>query len=231
MQIDGQSEQLILSVRDTGIGMDEGDSKHIFEQFRQVDEFYSRAYGGMGIGLSIVLKYVSLMNGQIRLNSTPGKGSLFQIMLPVRLSEPKLEEGHKRSLAENVSFLDGLTILVVDDNPLIHEIFKVYFQDLNVKLRRAMNGLEAVAQVESEKPDLILMDLIMPKMDGFEATLMIKTQHPRLPVLALTAHSFPRERHQAYKAGCDEIITKPIRKDILFLILKRHLAVAEGASK
>lgn len=231
MQIDGQSEQLILSVRDTGIGMDDVDSKHIFDQFRQIDEFYSRAYGGMGIGLSIVLKYVSLMNGQIRLNSTPGKGSLFQIMLPVRLSEPKLEEGHKRSLAENVSFLDGLTILVVDDNPLIHEIFKVYFQDLNVKLRRAMNGLEAVAQVESEKPDLILMDLIMPKMDGFEATLTIKTQHPRLPVLALTAHSFPRERHQAYKAGCDEIITKPIRKDILFLILKRHLAVADGASK
>ena len=225
MQIDGQSERLILSVRDTGIGMEEENSKHIFEQFRQIDEFYSRAYGGMGIGLSIVQKYVSLMNGQIRLNSAPGKGSLFQIMLPVKHSEPKLEEEHERSLVENISFLDGRTILAVDDNPLIHEILKIHFQDIHVNLLHAMNGLEAVAHVQSEKPDIILMDLIMPEMDGFEATLAIKTQYPAIPVLALTAHSFPRERHQAYKAGCDEIITKPIRKGILFLILKRHLIV------
>jgi CheY-like chemotaxis protein len=125
----------------------------------------------------------------------------------------------------NFSFIEGCTILVVDDNPLIHEILKIYFKEINVNLRHALNGREAVAQVQSEKPDIIFMDLVMPEMDGFEATLMIKTQYPTLPILALTAHSFPRERHQAYKAGCDEIITKPIRKDILFLILKRHLAV------
>jgi PAS domain S-box-containing protein len=83
MQIDRKSKTLILSVRDTGIGMDEVDSTHIFEQFRQIDEFYARAYGGMGIGLSIVRKYVALMKGQISLNSAPGKGSLFQITLPV----------------------------------------------------------------------------------------------------------------------------------------------------
>ena len=157
------------------------------------------------------------------MNSAPGKGSLFQVMLPVKLSEPKLEEEHNCLLIENISFLDGRTILAVDDNLLIHEILKIHFQDIHVNLRHAMNGLEAAAQVQSEKPDIVLMDLIMPEMDGFEATLAIKTQYPAIPVLALTAHSFPRERYKAYKTGCDEIITKPIRKDILFLILKRHL--------
>lgn len=231
MQIDKTAEHLILSVRDTGIGMGEKDSKHIFEQFRQIDEFYSRAYGGMGIGLSIVRKYVALMKGQIRLDSTPGEGSLFQITLPVKFPTRKAAKENERSLVENFSFIEGSTILVVDDNPLIHEILKIYFQGIQVKLRHAANGLEAVAQVQAEKPDIILMDLIMPEMDGFEATIAIKTQHPAIPVLALTAHSFPRERHQAYKAGCDEIITKPIRKDILFLILKRHLSVVNAVSK
>tara|TARA_R110002050_G_scaffold300653_1_gene471236 strand:+ start:797 stop:3253 length:2457 start_codon:yes stop_codon:yes gene_type:complete len=231
MQIDVESASLILSVRDTGIGMDEADSKHIFEQFRQIDEFYSRAYGGMGIGLSIVRKYVALMKGQIRLDSTPGEGSLFQITLPVKFPTRKAAKENERSLVDNFSFIEGSTILVVDDNPLIHEILKIYFQGIQVKLRHAANGLETVAQVQAEKPDIILMDLIMPEMDGFEATIAIKTQHPAIPVLALTAHSFPRERHQAYKAGCDEIITKPIRKDILFLILKRHLSVVNAVSK
>ncbi|WP_430973627.1 PAS domain S-box protein [Sunxiuqinia rutila] len=228
LELDQENQLLTLSVRDTGIGIDKEHSAHIFEYFRQVDEFYKRAFEGMGIGLSIVKRYVDLMEGQIYLDSVRGKGSLFKITLPVIINQESVDN-EKLALVDDTSgFLSGKTVLLVDDNLLVHEVLKAHLQENNMKLVFACNGLEAVEKVNNEKPDVILMDLIMPEMDGFEATVQIKTRYPDIPVLALTAHSFPKERLKAYKAGCDDLLTKPIRRDILFLFLKKYLGVSLG---
>ncbi|MGQ7869356.1 PAS domain S-box protein [Sunxiuqinia sp. sy24] len=223
MLLDEEEKTLTLSVRDTGIGIDKESSAYIFDYFRQVDEFYKRTFEGMGIGLSIVKRYVDLMGGQIDLDSVRGKGSLFKITLPVDIRENDNDDFNMPLVKDVAPFMDGKTVLLVDDNLLIYEVLKLHFKGSNAKLIYACNGLEAIEKVDVEKPDAILMDLIMPEMDGFEATMRIKISYPAVPILALTAHSFPKERLKAYQSGCDDILTKPIRKDILFLFLKKHL--------
>ena len=122
-----------------------------------------------------------------------------------------------------MSVLNGKTILIVDDNLFVHEIIKVQLRKFDIKFLTAANGLEAIRIVKNQIPDFILMDLVMPVMDGFEAITYIRALHPKLPISALTAHSLPKDRQRALEVGCDEIITKPVHRDILLHILKKHL--------
>lgn len=124
---------------------------------------------------------------------------------------------------DDFSFLSGKTILVVDDNRFVHEIINLHLQLFNVNILSAESGSEAIEIVKQQTPDFIFMDLVMPGMSGFETTLYIRAMYPKIPISAITAHSLPKDRQKAFLAGCDEIITKPIYRNILLHMLKRYL--------
>lgn len=214
-----------LFVRDTGIGIEEEKIKIIFNLFRQANDSYSRPYDGLGIGLAIAKQLVNIMGGTIEVESKVGKGSIFSFTIPVNIHLKEEISSSKNSIYEDdLSVFNGRTILIVDDNPFIHEIIKVQLRKFGIKFLTASNGLEAVRIVKNQVPDFILMDLVMPVMDGFEAITYIRALHPKLPISALTAHSLPKDRQRAIEVGCNEIITKPIHRDILLHILKKHFA-------
>lgn len=214
-----------LFVRDTGIGIEEEKIKIIFNRFRQANDSTSRPYCGLGIGLAIAKQLVNIMGGTIEVESKVGKGSIFSFTIPVSI-HLKEEIGSSKNLIheDDLSVFNGKTILIVDDNLFVHEIIKIQLRKFDIKFLTASNGLEAVRIVKNQVPDFILMDLVMPVMDGFEAITYIRALHPKLPISALTAHSLPKDRQRALEVGCNEIITKPVHRDILLHILKKHFA-------
>ena len=231
-EIDKDVNTLRLFVRDTGIGIEEEKIKIIFNRFRQADDSTTRPFGGLGIGLTIAKQLVNIMGGTIDVESQVGIGSKFGFTIPVNI---RLQEGTGRDSnilihADEMSVLNGKTILIVDDNLFIHEIIKLQLRKFNIKFLLAANGLEAIRIVKNQIPDFILMDLVMPVMDGFESVTYIRALHPKIPITALTAHSLPKDRRRALEAGCDEIITKPVHRDILLHILKKHLKKKNSAN-
>ena len=224
-EIDKDVNTLMLFVRDTGIGIEEEKIKLIFNRFCQADDSNTRPFGGLGIGLTIAKQLVNIMGGAIEVESHVGKGSKFSFTIPINIH---LQEGNDHNpniliYGDEMAVLNGKTILIVDDNMFVHEIIKLQLRKFDIKLLSATNGLEAIRIVKNQTPDFILMDLIMPVMDGFEAITYIRALHPKLPISALTAHSLPKDRRRALQVGCDEIITKPVHRDILLHILKKHL--------
>lgn len=224
-EIDKDVNTLRLFVRDTGIGIEEEKIKIIFNRFRQADDSTTRPFGGLGIGLTIAKQLVNIMGGTIDVESQVGIGSKFSFTIPVNIY---LQEGndHNPNIlihGDEMSVLNGKTILIVDDNLFIHEIIKLQLRKFDIKFLSAANGLEAIRIVKNQIPDFILMDLVMPVMDGFESVTYIRALHPKIPITALTAHSLPKDRRRALEVGCDEIITKPVHRDILLHILKKHL--------
>jgi PAS domain S-box-containing protein len=223
-EINKDIKTIKLFVRDTGIGIEEEKIKIIFNRFRQANDSTTRTYGGLGIGLTIARQLVNIMGGTIDVQSQVGIGSEFSFTIPVNINlKEDIENSNNLIHEDDLSVLNGKTILIVDDNLFVHEIIKIQLRKFDIKLLPAANGLEAIWIVKNQVPDFILMDLVMPVMDGFEAIAYIRALHPKLPISALTAHSLPKDRQRALEVGCDEIITKPVHRDILLHILKKHL--------
>ncbi len=224
-EIDKDVNTLSLFVRDTGIGIEEEKIRIIFNRFRQADDSNTRPFGGLGIGLTIAKQLVNIMGGTIDVESQVGIGSKFSFTIPVNINLQERSDHNPNILihGDEISVLNGKTILIVDDNLFVHEIIKLQLRKFDIKILSASNGLEAIRIVKNQIPDFILMDLVMPVMDGFEAVTYIRALHPKIPITALTAHSLPKDRRRALEVGCDEIITKPVHRDILLHILKKHL--------
>jgi CheY-like chemotaxis protein len=219
---------LILEVSDTGIGIPQDQQEHIFGAFAQVSGQSARKFGGTGLGLTITKRLTEMMHGRIELRSEPGKGSTFLFVFPnVAITE----------LAEtNATATDGegdftqfapATILVADDVALNRQLVAGYFEGTEHKLITATNGLEAVEKAEKHRPDVILMDMRMPDLDGYEATKRLKANDAlkNIPVIAVTASSFREEEARARKA-CDGFIRKPFNRSELIAELKRFLKPA-----
>lgn len=207
-------------VEDTGIGIASEYHDVIFDRFRQVDHALSRRYGGSGLGLSIAKAYVELMGGKIWLESEPGKGTIFYFTLPRRdmnpgndNSEPVVEEPYR--------FSRRIRVLVAEDIDTNYLLLQHILPHFNADLIRAVNGEEAVGLCKSEAPDIVLMDIKMPKMDGYEATKRIKNYCPTMPVIALTAYFSVIDRQKAFECGCDDFISKPIEASMLFAKMRR----------
>lgn len=223
-EINEDLDKIRLFVRDTGIGIEEKKIKVIFNLFQQANEGLSRPYEGLGIGLAIAKQLVNIMGGTIEVESQLGKGSTFSFTLPVNIKFlEKISSPDMFIPEENFRELNGMTILVVDDNPLIHEIIRHQLKKFEIRILTAKNGVEALLLLKDQIPDLILMDLIMPVMDGFETTRCIRSLYTNIPIIALTAHSFSKDKQRAREAGCDKILTKPISSDILLYALKECL--------
>lgn len=212
-------------VRDSGIGIAADKQKLIFERFGQVQEAISRNLSGTGLGLTISKNLVEMLGGKLWVDSIPGEGSTFYFTLPMRLGSKhdkqtkELTEEHRNSLD-----LNGKTILIVEDVDTNYFYLSSLLQKHNCRIIRATNGQKAIDICRDDKSiDLVLMDIELPVLNGYEATREIKKIRPELPVVAQTAFAMMGERERSKEAGCNDYIAKPIRKEELMGILKRYL--------
>lgn len=211
-------------VKDTGIGISEGDKKIIFENFRQIDDTNTRLFGGTGIGLSVAKKYTNLIGGDIWVESTPDEGSTFFFTVPYREPQIIIKPKEQRLDSINPLKFSGKTILIAEDEVSNYELLMLYLDSLEVKTLWAKDGEETISLCESNSNiDLILMDIKMPKINGLEATSIIRKTHPDLPIIAQTAFVLHGDDKKAYDAGCNDYIGKPIKRKDLYAMLSKYL--------
>jgi len=223
-------DSLEFYVKDTGIGIPEPMHESIFNRFSQVESSISRQYGGSGLGLSICKAYTELHGGKIWVESTPGKGSSFLFTLPYK-QVSFIDDGTKPTpqfevwtpSPEPAQNLLDFTILVAEDEDLNFMMVREMLKRLHVKVIRASNGQEAVDMAKRTAIDLILMDLKMPVMDGYEATRLIKEFNPSLTIVALTAYSLESDKEKALSCGCSDVIVKPINRENLYNRLDAYM--------
>ena len=222
---------LILSVEDTGIGIPQNQIHMIFESFKQQDGQSAKQYGGTGLGLSITKRLVEIMNGQISLQSTLGKGSIFEIILyDIDVSNVGTQCSTQDLSFDisNVSF-DNAQILVVDDIESNRVLIKEALTLSGVDVKEAENGKEAVQVSQECLPDVIIMDIRMPVMDGYESTKIIKS-YPKtknIPIIALTANATIEEANRLKESNFDAYLTKPVNMKELYCELYHHIQHAE----
>jgi signal transduction histidine kinase/ActR/RegA family two-component response regulator len=219
---------LILYVKDTGIGIKPENHKMIFERFSQEEKEMSRKYGGLGLGLSISKENAHLLDGDITFESEKGKGSTFYVTIPYKPVQKKTEIITKNS-TEGLLPKEQYTILVAEDEEVNYLYIKTLFEDHNgekFNLLHAKDGKEAVEIcMKKENIDIIFMDIKMPVMNGHEATKKIKSTFPNLPIIAQTAYSTESDKQTALEYGCDDFISKPVDKENLFELMNKYLNV------
>jgi PAS domain S-box-containing protein len=205
-------------VKDTGVGIPLDKQAIIFERFRQVDEATTRKYGGTGLGLAISKKLVGLLGGNIWVDSTPNEGSVFYFTLPYSKKVEVL--GSDEPFHATKYNWKGRTILIAEDENSNYELIKASIYRTGIKIIRAHNGEEAVEHIERNNGiDLVLMDIRMPRMNGYEATRKIKSLKPGLPVISITAYAMSEDKAKSLEAGCDVYISKPIKPSRLLSLL------------
>ena len=209
-------------VSDTGIGIPKKYHTDIFNRFNKLENSSSVLYSGTGLGLSICKGLINRMGGEITVKSKEGKGTSFHFSL--LLKEVNNSRTKQIILQENVMLINS-TILIVEDEDVNAEYLKEILTKQNVKYIHAKNGVEAVEACKGKKQiDLVLMDIKMPLMDGFEATKKIKKINSNMPVIAQTAYAMKSDRIKAINAGCDDYISKPIIQEELFNLINKYLS-------
>lgn len=218
-------------IKDTGIGIPEPMHESIFNRFSQVESSISRQYGGSGLGLSICKAYVELHGGKIWVKSASGKGSTFLFTIPYKpatATKNELDAVDKLDVLLTTQNEAGhqldFTILVAEDEELNFMMVREMLKRLNVNVLRAVNGQEAVEMAKEHAIDLVLMDLKMPVMDGYEATRLIKAFNPSLTIVALTAYSSETDKEKALSCGCSDVIIKPINRENLYNRLDTYIS-------
>lgn len=203
-------------VKDNGIGIAKEHLGFIFDRFSQAPTEKNQLNTGTGLGLSICKSLVGLLGGSIYVESEPQRGSSFYFTIPL-VTVAAAEAKQKPTVATNMPTVQkGLNLLVAEDDLNNYMYLNELFEISNVSTSHASNGQEALEMVAKDDYDLVLMDLKMPIMDGFEATKGIKALNPELPVIALTAYSQNNERVKARESGCSDYLTKPVNTQLLF---------------
>ncbi|MBF0419872.1 MAG: PAS domain S-box protein [Magnetococcales bacterium] len=241
----GDAITLAFSVQDTGIGMTEAQIAKLFQPFVQADSTTTRNYGGTGLGLAICKNLVELMGGTIQVKSAPGSGSEFAFTLPFALTHPAFSpanetiqaQKHKRepTMAQRVEPVMDVSgtmtrkarILVVEDHDTNWEVAHGILTQGGLLSERAVNGLQAIKRLEAERDhfDVVLMDLQMPVMDGYDATCRLRDLYTQqqLPIIAMTANALHSEKEKCLSMGMNDYITKPINVKELFRVLEHYV--------
>ena len=217
-----------MFVSDTGTGIAKEDLDHIFEPYVSRDA--ETSHNGYGLGLPLCKIIVEKMNGTLKVDSEIGKGTTFTFTMPFEGSIGGVDQSRQTTttsvrtirISGRTDDLDAKTILVAEDEDHNYELVKIVLQK-RYKLLRAHNGIEAVTINEDERPDLILMDIRMPGMNGLDATRIIKEVSSNTPVIALSAYAFEENIRAAKEAGFDDFMAKPFKVENLIEIVKRYL--------
>ncbi|MFA9370217.1 MAG: PAS domain S-box protein [Labilibaculum antarcticum] len=220
-----QNNNLLIYVKDTGIGVHPAKQKLIFERFSQEDKEMSQIVGGLGLGLSIANENAKLLGGNITLESEKGKGATFYLSIPYQPVKPKNDQNSNTN-DQNLKEERHHTILVAEDeevNFMYLEIILSEFDD-NLTIIHAKNGKEAIDICKiNDHIDLILMDIKMPGINGIDATKKIRQFRQHVPIIAQTAYTAIQEQDEATHAGCNDFISKPIKKEKLLAITSHYL--------
>lgn len=218
---DPNLSRICIEVSDTGIGMTAASLAQVFDKFKQADSSTTRNYGGSGLGLSIVKEISTLMGGDVRADSQWGKGSVFRVTLPLKRAKLQDLEIEEISGVNGILPLEGLRVLIAEDNIVNSAVAKGFVENMGMKVTIAHDGVEALQLFEKIKPDLILMDVNMPNMDGLEATRQIRQEEAGkdVPILGLTADAFSHTKQKCLEAGMNGVVHKPFS----FNLLKKHI--------
>ncbi|GEM_PF-5308064 len=221
-----------FSIIDTGIGIQPQNQKKIFNAFSQEDSSTTKKYGGTGLGLTICDRLINMMGSQLNLTSEPGRGSTFSFELELsvvdRQGQPSdLNKPSGTSKTVDPILVDNPTILIAEDNEMNMRLTKFMIKKSipHVTTLEAKNGAEAVALFLSEKPDLVLMDVQMPELNGYEAAKAIRSHEEGLnvPIIALTAGMALEEREKCFESGMNDFISKPVVDDSLAKVIRKWL--------
>ncbi|WP_342423562.1 PAS domain S-box protein [Paenibacillus sp. FSL E2-0178] len=222
--------KLKFSVRDTGIGMSKESEGKLFQAFTQADSSTTRRFGGTGLGLAISRKLVEIMGGSLWVESEEGQGSTFAFTAWFGI--PAVQDSGARAMRDEATGvkdkdygLSGVRVLLVEDNEINQQIAEELLLSQGMIIDIAGNGAEAVQKIEEMSADqpyqLVLMDLQMPVMDGFEASRRIRAAEAELPIIAMTARTMQEERERSFAAGMNGHVAKPVDPDILFAKISR----------
>ncbi len=224
-----QQLRLQVHVEDTGMGIAENKQHLIFDAFTQADGSTTRRHGGTGLGLSICRQLIGLMNGDIRVKSTPGVGSIFTIQLQLRFRQQAETSAFIPAPNTSQPQLSG-TVLLVEDNMVNQAVTQGLMQLLGLRVETANDGLQALAYSQHREFDAVVLDCQMPNLDGFETARRWRQRETELhrrrtPIIALTANAMEGDRDRCLAAGMDDYLSKPVGKDTLAQCLQKWLAV------
>jgi CheY-like chemotaxis protein/nitrogen-specific signal transduction histidine kinase len=213
--VDDRECEILFSVKDDGIGITEDQQHRLFRPFSQAEDSTARKYGGTGLGLAISKRLAELMGGQIGVTSRPGQGSLFWFTVRVLVApEPRfIAAPEVPFIAPHPREPRNVRVLLVEDNKINQKVALLMLKNLGYPADVASNGIEALNAVDEKYYDLILMDCMMPEMDGFETTRRLREmggQSASVPVIAMTASAFDNDRLACMNAGMNDFISKPV---------------------
>ena len=218
-------------VKDTGSGIPPEKQSIVFERFRQADEFHDRKFGGAGLGLSIVKGLVELFGGNIRLESLPGRGSIFYFTIPYfSAEETAINENTPipapKEKREPSGIFKDKKILIAEDTESNSYLISKFLSGVGLKVISVKNGKEAVERLQSDSEyAVVLMDMDMPVMNGYEAAAKIREFNQDIPIIAQTAYAFGDDRQKCIDSGCTDYITKPLNRTSLLDLIRKYISI------
>lgn len=218
LNVDYQNKNLLISIRDSGIGMSESQLNNLFKEFSQADTSTTRKYGGTGLGLTICDRLIGLMGGEIQVTSSVNQGSCFSVTIPCE----QIQAEKSNVLPVEVPDLSLKNVLVVEDNMINQIVVKKMLEKTGCEIVCAMDGYEALERLRQCHYELILMDCQMPNMDGFECTRAIRklpSDYGKPYIIAITANAFEEDRLKCIQVGMDDFVAKPVKSDELYRAL------------
>lgn len=218
---------LLISVIDTGIGIPRDKLESVFESYTQAYTDTTRKFGGTGLGLAITRQLVLLQNGEIMLDSEVGKGTTFSVRIPFMKCNQNTISISESIVEDEVKDLSMFEILLVEDNPINQMVAQQVLENWYAKVEFADDGLQAVEKLKQKDYSLVLMDLQMPVMNGYQATDFIRNKvnrvkNPDIPIIALTADAFPETKRKVLESGMNDFVTKPLEQNDLYNKIKLH---------
>ena len=221
-----KGKNLEFCIKDSGIGIPENRLDAIFDRFVQADIEDKHVYEGCGLGLSISKAYIEMLGGEIWVKSTEGVGSQFYFTIPhdvtnIKITNNKLTEPDQNPEVQ----IKNLKILIAEDEPIVNEYLKILLENISSTILYTKTGIETVDMCkENPDIDLIIMDIKMPGMNGYEATRQIRKFNKNVAIIAQTAYALTGDREKAIEAGCDEYIAKPFDKNKLMGVITKHMS-------
>ncbi|MBU8892766.1 MAG: response regulator [Bacteroidales bacterium] len=216
--------KLKFYIKDTGIGMSEQQQKEIFTRFSKIESSKKKLYRGAGLGLAISKYLIELLGGEIWVESKKDKGSIFYFTIPfIKLAKYENNKIIQTSMITNKFIWSNKTILIAEDEDSNYRYLEMVLNKTKAKVVWARDGVEAISMCKQHEPDLILMDIKMPNMDGLEATREIKKTYPEIPVIAQTAYAMENDERLSLEAGCNSYLSKPIKANKLLEVLSTFL--------